>query len=347
MRITYRMMTSRYSNNLNSLSSDLDKLNTQVATGRKYARTSEDVSSAVRGYQIRRNLSKVEGYQDNIRHAEDFLTNSESTLSQIESSLSEATTKIQQGMNGSQSEGDRKIIASELRTIQKQMLQTMNTEASDMFLFGGTNDQKPFTVETTAGGIEQLKYNGKILDDLSDATVDEKKIVDALKSDALYVDIGLGVTFDETTGDIARNSVFNYSVPGLNFMGYGKNTTAIPGEEVSNNLYDLLGRIATEFEKEGSAYSFEKVDKLYGLFKDNSLKAYQMTTEIGAKSQYLEFMTNRYETQNFNLQERQTQVEGVDAAYTYIAFQSQKVAYSAALQMGQSVVQQSVFDYMS
>ncbi|MDK2941262.1 MAG: flagellar hook-associated protein 3 FlgL [Acetobacterium sp.] len=345
MRITYRMMTSRYSNNLNSLSSDLDKLNTQVATGRKYARTSEDVSSAVRGYQIRRNLSKVEGYQDNIRHAEDFLTNSESTLSQIEASLSEATTKIQQGMNGSQSEGDRKIIASELRTIQKQMLQTMNTEASDMFLFGGTNDQKPFTVETTAGGIEQLKYNGKILDDLTDATAVGKKEVDALKSDALYVDIGLGVTFDEATGDVARNSVFNYSVPGLNFMGYG--TTDVAGEKVSNNLYDLLGRVATEFEKEGNDYSFDTVDRLYGLFNDNSIKAYQATTEIGAKSQYLEFMSSRYETQNFNLQERQTQVEGVDAAYTYIAFQSQKVAYSAALQMGQSVVQQSVFDYMN
>jgi flagellar hook-associated protein 3 FlgL len=89
------------------------------------------------------------------------------------------------------------------------------------------------------------------------------------------------------------------------------------------------------------------VDSLYGMFKENSLKTYQTTTEIGAKTQYLEFMTSRYETQNFNLEERQTQVEGVDAAYTYIAFQSQKVAYSAALQMGQSVVQQSVFDYMS
>lgn len=344
MRITYRMMTSRYSTNLNSLSSDLDKLNTQVATGRKYARTSEDVSSAVRGYQIRRNLAKVEGYQDNIQHAEGFLTNSESTLGQIESSLAEATDKILQGMNGTQSEGERKIIATELRTIQNQMLETMNTETADLFLFGGSNDQKPFTVETTPEGIEQLKYNGKILNDLSDATPDGKEAVDALKKDALYVDIGLGITFDNA-GDVARSSVFNYSVPGINFMGYG--TTDVEGEKVSNNLYDLLGRIATEFEKADSEYSFEKVDKLFGLYKENSLKAYQSTTELGAKSKYLEFMTNRYETQNFNLQERQTQIEGVDAAYTYIAFQSQKVAYQAALQMGQSVVQQSVFDYMS
>lgn len=345
MRITYRMMTSKYSTNLNSLSSDLDKLNTQVATGRKYARTSEDVSSAVRGYQIRRNISKIEGYQDNIKHADDFLTNSETTLGQMESSLAEATDKILQGMNGTQSEGDRKIIATELRTVQGQILETLNTSTSGIYLFGGSNNKKPFAV--VAG---KLQYNSKNLDDLNDgptATAAEKELIDSLKKDSLYVDIGLGVSFNESTGEVDRNTVFNYSIAGINFVGSGTDASIISGETVSNNLYDLLGRIAEEFEKPDTEYSFAKVDSLYGFFKENSLKTYQTTTEIGAKTQYLEFMTSRYETQNFNLEERQTQVEGVDAAYTYIAFQSQKVAYQAALQMGQSVVQQSVFDYMS
>lgn len=339
MRITYRMMTSRYSTNLNSLSSDLDKLNTQVATGRKYARTSEDVSSAVRGYQIRRNLSKVEGYQDNIQHAQSFLTNSESTLSQVQSSLAEATDKILQGMNGTQSDSDRKIIATELRTIQDQLLETMNTEVSGQHLFGGTNNAKPFEV---VGVPPKLEYNGNKLDDLIKGSPE----AEWLENDKMYVDIGLGVTFNGT-GEINPDSVFNYSSPGLSFMGMGTNNLGTPPEAVSNNLYDLLGRIATEFEKPDASYSSDKVSGLYGLFKENSLKVYQTTTEIGAKTQYLEFMTSRYETQNFNLQERQVEVEGVDAAYTYIAFQSQKVAYQAALQMGQSVVQQSVFDYMS
>ncbi|AWW26401.1 hypothetical protein [Acetobacterium sp. KB-1] len=341
MRITYRMMTSRYSNNLNNLSVDLDKLNTQVATGRKYARTSEDVSSAVRGYQIRRNLSKVEGYQDNIKHADAFLTNSESTVGQIESSLAEATDKILQGMNGTQSENTRKIIATELRTIQSQLLETLNTSTSGVYLFGGSNSEKPFVVVN-----DKLQYNGTNLDDLNEGTPAEIELLESLKKDSLYVDIGLGVSFDQTSGEVERNSVFNYSVPGINFVGNGINSTTVSGEDVSNNLYDLLGRIATEFEKPEGDYSFDTVDSLYGLYQSNSQKTFQTTTEIGAKTQYLEFMTNRYETQNFNLEKRQTQVEGVDAAYTYIAFQSQKVAYSAALQMGQSVVQQSVFDYM-
>ncbi|WP_414733582.1 hypothetical protein [Acetobacterium carbinolicum] len=342
MRITYRMMTSRYSTNLNSLSTELDKLNTQVATGRKYARTSEDVSSAVRGYQIRRNLSKVEGYQDNIKHAQDFLTNSESTLDQIQSSLAEVTDKVLQGMNSTQSDDDRKIIARELRTIQDQLLETMNTSVSDVYLFGGTNDKKPFSLDATG----KLMYNGNLVDNLDESTPAKKEELDRLKSDTIYVDIGLGVNF-EASGEINSSSVFNYSVPGISFVGNGIDSTVISGEDVSNNLYDLIGRIADEFEKEGTDYSYDKSNSLYGLYQTNMQKTYQATTQIGAQTNYLEFMTSRYETQNFNLQERQTQVEGVDAAYTYIAFQSQKVAYQAALQMGQSVVQQSVFDYMS
>lgn len=380
MRITYRMMTSKYSTNLNSLSSDLDKLNTQVATGRKYARTSEDVSSAVRGYQIRRNLSKIEGYQDNIRHADDFLTNTETALGQMESSLSEATDKILQGMNGSQSEDDRKIIATELRTIQDQLLQTLNTSTSGTYLFGGTNNQKPF--EDKNG---KLYYNGQDLDALneiiapnvaanfpgypvppSDPTnTDWQNVQKAstLKDDKLYVDIGLGVDFDGAE-NVKKNTVFEYSIPGIQFVGNGvsktKVTDSVTGDvtyptdtividgttqNISKNMYNLLGQIASEFESD--SYTHDNVDKLLGHFKEASQKTYQATTEVGAKTQYLEFMTSRYETQNFNLEERQTTVEGVDAAYTYIAFQSQKVAYSAALQMGQSVVQQSVFDYMS
>lgn len=333
MRITYRMMTSKYSSNLNGLSVQLDKLNTQVATGRKYSRSSEDVSSAVRGYQIRRNLAKIEGYQNNISHAQGFLTNSESALGQIEGSLSEAADKVLSGMNETKTADDRKIIATELREIQKQILETLNTSATGQFLFGGTADEKPFTTADPTDPNSPLLYRGQALSGVT-SNVD----------DALYLDIGLGVKFE--AGVVDSNSVFEYSMPGINFTGYGeKNLTS--GETVSNNIYDLIGRIATEFEKTEADYSSKDADELYGLLKNSVQKTFQATTEVGARSNYLEFMTNRYETQELNLQQRQTEVEGIDAAYVYIQFQSQKVAYQAALQMGQSVVQQSVFDYMT
>ena len=68
----------------------------------------------------------------------------------------------------------------------------------------------------------------------------------ALRSDSLYVDIGLNARFDPVTGQTDRNTVFTYSIPGIQVTGSG--TTLIHGKETSNNLYDLLGEIASEFE---------------------------------------------------------------------------------------------------
>lgn len=336
MRITYKMMTSKYSTNLNNLSKELDKLNTQVASGRKFSKTSEDTSSAVRAYQLRKNMSKVEGYQSNIGHAQDFLTNTETTVGQIEDSLAEATDKILQGMNGTQSSEERTIIAKELRKIQEQMLQSFNTSSADTYIFGGSNTgEKPFTVDASG----KLLYNNVDVDTMDDAQYK------TLSEDALFVDIGLGLSFDSGTGEVDRNTVFNYSVPGIKFAGHGTATVAGITGDVSKNVYNLLGKIADEFE--ASSYNFNTVDNLYGHFKSMSQLSYQTTTELGSKTNYLDFMTDRYETQDFNMQTRQTEVEGVDAAYTYIAFQTQKVAYQAALQMGSNIVQQSVFDYLT
>lgn len=341
MRITYKMMTTKYTTNLNNMSTELDKLNTQVASGRKFAKTSDDTTSAIKAYQIRRDIAKVEGYQNNIGHATDFLTNSETNLGDINKTVSDATVKILQGKNGTQSLDTRKTIANELRAMQDQLLNTLNSSVSGTCIFGGSNTgEKPFTVDADG----KLLYNKISLDNLDNSTPALEKTLKDLKTDSLYVDVGLGLSFD-TTGAVNRNSVFNYSIPGINIVGNG--TTQIEGitEPVSNNLYNLLGDIASQFESDN--YSNDTVDKLFGQFQTASSKSNQVTTEIGAKTNYLDFMTNRYDAQNLNMQIRQTDVEGIDAAYTYIAFQTQKVAYQAALQMGTSIIQSSVFDYMS
>ena len=338
MRITYRMMTAKYTTNLSNLSSELDKLNTQVASGRKFAKTSDDTSSAIKAYQIRRDTAKVDDYQNNVGHAADFLTNSETNLNDINATVSDATVKILEGKNGTQSPESRKIIANELRVMQSQLLDTLNSSVSGTYLYAGSKTaEKPFTLDTEG----KLLYNKISVDSLDDSTPELQKTLKDLKADSLYVDVGLGLSVD-AAGVVDKNSVFSYSIPGINIVGNGK--TADGG---SNNLYNILGDIATQFESGSfSSDTSDKIDKLFGQFQTASSKSNQVTTEIGSKTNYLDFMKNRYDAQELNLQTRQTAVEGINAAYTYIAFQTQKGAYQAALQMGSSIVQSSVFDYM-
>lgn len=94
MRITNKMITAKYIRSVNTLSYDLDKLNTKVASGRAFSKASENTSAAVKAFQIRRDLSKTEGYQLNITHAKSTLINTESTLNHINELIQNAKRRF-------------------------------------------------------------------------------------------------------------------------------------------------------------------------------------------------------------------------------------------------------------
>lgn len=333
MRITNRMITSKYVRSLNQISSDLNRLNNKVTSGRAFTKASENTSAAIRAYQLRRDMSKSEGFMANIQHAETTLRNSESSIMHIQELVQNAQTKIIQGVNGTQSEGERKIIATELRNIQDQMLQTLNGSSSDMYYFGGTNTtEKPFALDADG----KLMYNGNLL---ADPLLDSASLL----ADSRFVDIGLNVRMD-ASGAIDNTSVFKYSIPGLQITGYGEEL--VNGETMSANIYDLIGRMATELEK-GSTYDKDMADALLGKIQQTSPKVVHALTDVGAKTSYLEFITDRLETKEFNDQERQMELEAADPAETIIYFKSQEAAYNAALQMGTKIIQPSIFDYMN
>lgn len=333
MRITNRMITSKYVRSLNQISSDLNRLNNKVTSGRAFTKASENTSAAIRAYQLRRDMSKSEGFMANIQHAETTLRNSESSIMHIQELVQNAQTKIIQGVNGTQSESEKKIIATELRNIQDQMLQTLNGSSSDMYYFGGTNtSEKPFTLDVNG----KLMYNGNLL---GDPALDSASLLD----DSRFVDIGLNVRVD-AGGAIDNTSVFKYSIPGLQITGYGQED--VNGELMSTNIYDLIGRMATELEKD-TGYDKDMADALLGKIQQTSPKVVHALTDVGAKTSYLEFITDRLETKEFNDQERQMEIEAADPAETIIYFKSQEAAYNAALQMGTKIIQPSIFDYMN
>jgi flagellar hook-associated protein 3 FlgL len=293
-------------------------------------------------------MSKTEGYQANIEHAQSSLFSTESALSHIEELMQEAKDQILVGNTGTASADERKIVATELRSIQDQLLQTLNSNASGVYYFGGTNTgTKPFTIVG-----DKLHYNGRALDDPSGTGVASanEALIKTMKSDAMYVDIGLGASIipdptDPTGTTVDPSTVFKYSIPGISVVGSGEITLSDGTTKVPNNLYDLLGTIAENLES--GSYTYSTVDELYGKFSDAAMEIVYNLTEVGSRTSYLDFMTNRFETRTLDLQEQQVNVESADPANTIIKFKTQEVAYNAALQMGTKIIQPSIFDFMS
>lgn len=256
-----------------------------------------------------------------------------------------AMSKIVEGQNGTQSTDERSIIATELRSLQDEMLSTLNTNVAGAYIFGGTNtDSAPFTIDSASG---KLAYNGTILDNLVDTNAADAAKIASLSNDSRYLNIGLNLQFDSTS-NLVKSSAFAFTIQGIDIVGYGKTTTtATDGTSVtaSNNLYDLLGQIADALESD--TYSYEEVDTLYGQFQDSSGGILKSLTNVGAKTNYMDFMKERYTTQSTNLEDKQSNIEDVDVAAAIIEYKTNEIAYNAALQMGVNVVRNSIFDYMS
>lgn len=336
MRITTRMSTTRYTKSLNNLSSGLDNLNNQITSGRKFSKASVNTSAAITAFQLRRDISKIEGYQSNIAYAQDTLSNAETSLMGINEMMQSANDDILQGKTGTMGATDRAIIAQDLRSIQDELFQSLNSSNVDSYLFGGTQTEtRPFTLNG-----DKILYKGIDLDNIATSP---SGTLEKLKNDSLYLDIGLNLAFDPTSPqDLDSSTGFNIAIPGINFSGSG--TETVDGYTVPNNLYSLIGAIAAEFESPN--YSSEKVDVLYGHFKKRSLDVMMAVSEVGSKTSYLDFMSNRLDSETANMEIRQVAVEATDIPKTIIDFKSQEMAYNAALQMGAKIIQPSIFDFM-
>lgn len=350
MRITNKMMTTSFTRSLENLFTDLNKLRTQVDTQRKFSKSSEDTAAAVSAYAIRKNLSRAQDYQENIAYAKDFLSNSESVLTLVNEPLQDATASIVAAVNaGPISSEERAIFATQLGAIRDQLLQTMNADTTGVYIFGGTTaTEKPFGVATDPSdpsGRTYLTYHGKLVKDLTSAEAAE------LSKKGLTIDLGMGLSTlgPSSPNEIDPSSVFTYSITGLEVMTAGSSTVAIEGgtsEVVPNNLYDQLNRMVEELQKGDGDYSNDTMEALFGKLQKSSSSFLSNITNVGAKSSYLNFMEDRYDTQILSLQERQNHVEVADPALTLISFSTQKVAYETALRMGADLIQPSLFNFL-
>lgn len=360
MRITNKMLTSRYTRDLNKSLSNLNTQSQKVDTGRKFFKGSEDPIGAVKAYRLRREYLKNEDYLTNIQEADSIFTSAESNLMGINKNLNSVYLSYLKAINGDKDIEERQIISEELRKVQESMLTTLNSTFNDKYLFSGASmEQPPFTVKTDATidplnpdktylyykGVNVSIAEGDI-EDPSTWNQEFSKLVE-LSKENMYIDIGLSLQVD-SSGKVDPNSVFDLAIPGINFINFGKST--IDGQTVPNNIYDLITDIKEELNKDGTGgqnYSYDKLVpmiKNFEIQKNNTLKE---ITHMGAKTNYLDFIKTRTDDNNINLSKKINDTEFIDPAEAIMDWKMMQYSYTASLQMGTKLIQPSFIDFMS
>ncbi|MPM35248.1 hypothetical protein SDC9_81838 [bioreactor metagenome] len=343
MRITTNMMSNKYIKNLNKSANEMNYLNEKVSTGRKFFKGSEDPVSAIKAYKLRREYRSTEMYDTNIKDVDSFLTTAETNLTEISDNLETVYKSYLKGINGTMGSDDREIIAKELDNLQKSIFASLNGKFSDRYVFGGTSkDEIPFTLNASG----ELLYKGVNVNSNDAAT---KEVLEKLSKEVINIDLGLGMTFNG--GNLSQDTVFNISMSGISFMGFsdaldknGITKLDSEGKPVPNNLYTLVGKIKDALRSDD--YSLEKITPFLDEFEDQKNQVLVSITDIGSKTNYLDFLKLRNEDNQYNLNEKLVEVEEVDKAEAIVDFSMQEYSYNAALSMGNKILQNSFIDFM-
>lgn len=145
-RISTAMLFERGVNSMLSQQAKLSQTQLQVASGKRILSPKDDPVGAAYALDLRTAISLTEQYQSNADRAQSRLELQEATLKGVDDLVPRVIELTVQGLNDTNSPGDRRAIAQELRQINEELMALANTKDSNgEYIFAGYDaDGVPF-----------------------------------------------------------------------------------------------------------------------------------------------------------------------------------------------------------
>ncbi len=136
MRTTLNTLFSQAQSNINRISSDLAKINSQISSGRQMSKLSDDPTNLVSALGMRTTVAEIAQYQDNLNHGGAMITAAENALRQIKDQVMEAKT-IAISAQTPVVAPNRHLIAPQVANLLDQAVTLANTQIAGKYIFGG------------------------------------------------------------------------------------------------------------------------------------------------------------------------------------------------------------------
>lgn len=183
MRITNKVMQNNALTNINRNKTLQDTLNTELATGKKVNRPSDDPVVAIRALRLRSDVSQVsQYYKKNVPDAKSWLELTESSIKTSISVVKDMIEQCEKGSNDTLKTEDRKIIIDALKELRNEVYATGDADYAGRYIFTGyrtdtsltfrENEKSNFNITElfTGDDLEKMTYIEKgALSDVSEA----------------------------------------------------------------------------------------------------------------------------------------------------------------------------------
>ena len=225
---------------------ELEKVNEQYNTGKKYQSAADSPSNFASTMRLEHDIAMYEQYTTNSGYALDNLTLEETSLSTINEVLDRANVLLQSGVNGSYSGTELNSISQELKEIQKQIYDLINTKTAtgESIFSGGLSDIDAYLCQDDGTYICQADCSQRFIQASSSAKI---AVSDSAKNFFEHVETARSV-------DVTGGLTFSYSDYQSFESFYNRNylTDTNSAAEITKNTYTVT-QSGTEYIVKDSA----------------------------------------------------------------------------------------------
>lgn len=376
MRVTTNGTLRMYKSNLMQTTGSLNSAMTKLMTQRNFNSYASSPAAATRAFKIHSSLNATRVQASNNETVKNKFDTAYQVLDIVGSDIADSMGKIPalEGLNGP-NESNVGELGKVLRSGAEAIVQSMNSQYDSKFLFGGADTETPpFAIEEGDDGRSYITFRGVRIDDPN--TLDDtyyadpdnhtgeieiedppgsgtmrpmtnEEVLNMWNEETQFIDIGLGFKLDEN-GDVVESTAFNSALSGIDFLGYGVDDDGDP-----KNMASIMLRMAEIFEnyddendKWSSEGDYEDASRLLDKMNASRDNVIQKWSTLSAETTFLNTNATQLETTFASLNTERSTIEDIDMVDTITELSWAQVCYSAALQVGTSVIPQSLMDYL-
>lgn len=162
MRLSFNMQFNQSLNGILDTQKKMSRAETQLTKQTRILSPADDPAASAKVLGLDQNLAQIEQFQKNSVLLQNNLALEETVLTNMRASIDRVNTLAIAVGNGTYTEREREAVAFEMKNIQVEMFDLMNSRSSDgSYIFAGFQDRTPpYAFDETSGRYEFLGDDG-------------------------------------------------------------------------------------------------------------------------------------------------------------------------------------------
>ena len=238
MRITNSMMTNNVLLNINRNRETLSLYETQMATGKKIQKPSDNPIVAIRALKFRNNVNEIKQYQTNAEDAISWAGVTEQSVTNVTEILKRVRDLSVQATSDILNVDNRKNVVTEIEQLMEQFVNEGNTTYAGRHVFSGYKTNMPLVFTETSSDTYELEQTFNASDVEKTKRVVNDEIIDVNRIRLGYTDVSPSALanipgFTINTMNAADPNAMTPAVGEVNFIQDTGELIFHPGDVVS------------------------------------------------------------------------------------------------------------------